>query len=135
MRFYFSSFKLYEIPVNISTHILIVRALECTRSVSNVVFFASNSIFSFICRHLSISEVFFGPAYFSHGNFGFKLSRVRNLGKNYRGIFVVRTLRFFKVRCHACSCVTLIPSYGKCEVPSSVYCEGCGKVVLAKGSS
>ena len=48
---------------------------------------------------------------------------------------MIRTLRFFKVRCHACSYVTLIPTYGTFEVPGPVHCEGCGKVVLVKWPS
>jgi len=48
---------------------------------------------------------------------------------------VIRTLKFFKFRCHACGYVTLIPSYGKFEVSGPVHCEGCGKVVLVKAPS
>ena len=84
------------------------------------------------CQRPSISEIFFEHVYFSSGNFSFKPSGVRSLRKNERGVFVLRTLRFFKVQCHACSYVTLIPTYGKFEVPSSVHCEGCGKVILVK---
>jgi len=74
----------------------------------------------------------FENAYVSSGNFGFKLSRERNLRKNGRGIFVVRTLKFVKVCCHTCSYITLIPTYGRFKVPEPVHCEGCGKAVLEK---
>ena len=47
-----------------------------------------------------------------------------------RGRFVIKRLRFVKIRCHICSYVNLIPTYGKFEAPRPVQCEVCGKVVL-----
>ncbi len=53
------------------------------------------------------------------------------LGKG-RETFVIRTLKYIKVRCHTCDYINLIPTYGKFDVPEHVHCEVCGKVVLER---
>jgi len=53
-------------------------------------------------------------------------------GEDGTGIFVIKTIRFVKIRCRTCGYITLIPTYGEFRVTGPVHCEDCGKLILIK---
>jgi ribosomal protein S27E len=83
---------------------------------------------------VSVLEIFCEYACFDFGNFRFKLpiERIFREGEDGTVIFVIKTIRFFKIRCHTCGYVTLIPTFGEFRVTGPIHCEDCGKLILMK---
>jgi len=84
--------------------------------------------------HVSVLEIFCKCACFDFGNFRFKLpiERIFKEGEDGTVFFVIKTVKFFKIRCHTCSYVTLIPTFGEFRVTGPIHCEDCGKLILMK---
>jgi DNA-directed RNA polymerase subunit RPC12/RpoP len=84
--------------------------------------------------YVSGLEIFCECSCFDFGNFRFKLpkERIFKEGEDGTGVFVIKTIRFVKIRCHRCGYITLIPTYGEFRVTGPVHCADCGKRILIK---